>query len=112
MENIGAGSIISMVSLLPHEFLHAVCFKEDVYLYHDLSKLLLFVHGTESMSKARLYYLSEYLHSLDDRSKRPQSQTGNLKELLAKRYAYDRYAKQQPYQSVYQRKFQAAKEKP
>lgn len=55
---ISIGCIISMVSLIPHEFLHAVCFKEDVYLYHDLSKLLLFVHGTESMSKARFVFMS------------------------------------------------------
>ncbi len=52
------GFILSFLVLLPHEFLHAICFKEDVYLYHNPTRLLLFVHGTESMSKARFVFLS------------------------------------------------------
>lgn len=52
------GSILSMVLLIPHEFLHAICFKKDVYLYHYLSKGLLFVAGTEDMSKGRFIFMS------------------------------------------------------
>ena len=52
------GFILSFVALLPHEFLHAICFKEDVYLYYSPTRLILFVHGTESMSKARFVFLS------------------------------------------------------
>ncbi len=54
----GIGAALSMLILVPHEFLHAMCFKEDVYLYFNLSKLLAFVHGTESMSKARFIFMS------------------------------------------------------
>ncbi len=51
-------SILSVIMLIPHEFLHAVCFKEEVYLYYDPSKFMLFVHGTESMSKQRFVFMS------------------------------------------------------
>lgn len=47
------GGICGGVSLLPHELFHAICYKKDVYLYNDLSHGLLFVVGTEDMSKAR-----------------------------------------------------------
>ena len=30
---MGIAAFISILLLLPHEFLHAICFKEDVYLY-------------------------------------------------------------------------------
>lgn len=55
---IGIAAIISMMTCIPHELLHAFCFKEDVYLYYDPSKLLFFVHGTENMSKQRFVFMS------------------------------------------------------
>ena len=55
---VGFAGIISMALLLPHEFLHALCFKEDVYLYLDPAKMLAFVHGTEDFSKARFVFMS------------------------------------------------------
>ncbi|MCR5283523.1 MAG: DUF3267 domain-containing protein [Lachnospiraceae bacterium] len=55
---IAFATVLSMITLIPHEFLHALCFKEDVYLYHDFSKGLLFVHGIEKMSKARFVFMS------------------------------------------------------
>ena len=55
---IGISAIISMIALIPHELLHAMCFKEDVYLYYDPSKFMVFVHGTESMSKQRFVFMS------------------------------------------------------
>jgi len=55
---IGIAAGISVLLLVPHEFLHAVCFREDVYLYYDISKMLVFVHGTESMSKQRFIFMS------------------------------------------------------
>ena len=48
----------SLLVLFPHEFLHAICFKKDVYLYTNWSKFLLFVVGTEDMSKFRFIFLS------------------------------------------------------
>lgn len=48
----------SMVALFPHEFLHAVCFKEDVYLYTNWKQGMLFVVGPETMSKGRFILMS------------------------------------------------------
>ncbi len=55
---IGIASVISVVLLIPHEFLHAVCFREDVYLYFNLKTMLVFVYGSESMSKCRFIFMS------------------------------------------------------
>lgn len=55
---MGAASIISVALLIPHEFLHAICFREDVYLYYNPKSLLLFVYGTESMSKFHFIFMS------------------------------------------------------
>lgn len=55
---ICVGSMLSLLIILPHEFLHALCFKGDVYLYYDPSKMIAFVHGAESMSKARFIFMS------------------------------------------------------
>ena len=54
------GAILSVVTLVPHEFLHALCFKEDVYMYNYLSKGMLFVMGPERMSKARFVFMSMF----------------------------------------------------
>ncbi|MCR4998589.1 MAG: DUF3267 domain-containing protein [Lachnospiraceae bacterium] len=45
------GGVLGGLSLFPHELLHAICYKEDVYLYQDLEHGLMFVVGTEDMSK-------------------------------------------------------------
>ena len=55
---MAVGSICSMLSMFPHEFLHAICFKEDVFMYNNLSQGLLFVVGTEAMSKSRFVLMS------------------------------------------------------
>jgi len=55
---MGAASIISVALLIPHEILHAICFREDVYMYYNPKSLLLFVYGTESMSKFRFIFMS------------------------------------------------------
>ncbi len=52
------GCIVALVSLIPHEFLHAICFKEDVYLFHYLKNGLIFVAGNEDMSKLRFIGMS------------------------------------------------------
>ncbi len=43
----------SMLLIFPHELLHAVCFKGDVYMYTDLGRGLCFVVGPELFSKTR-----------------------------------------------------------
>lgn len=54
--------IVSMIlfalSMLPHELIHALCFREDVYLYTSLKNGMLFVTGTERMSKGRFVFMS------------------------------------------------------
>ncbi len=52
------GCISSLLVLFPHELLHAVCFREDVYLYTNWSQGLIFVVGPEEMSKARFIFMS------------------------------------------------------
>lgn len=53
-----AGCILPMAALLPHELLHAACFREDVYLYTNLRQGMLFVVGPEDMSKPRFIFMS------------------------------------------------------
>lgn len=51
-------AFLMLVSMPVHELLHAVCFKEEVEFYTALKKGLLFVVGTESMSKGRFVLMS------------------------------------------------------
>ena len=51
------GLLLFLASLFPHELLHAVCFRGDVYLYTNLVQGMLFVVGPEGMSKARLVFM-------------------------------------------------------
>lgn len=50
------GALIACVSIYPHEFLHALCFKGDVYMY--IAGGGAFVCGTETMSKLRFVFMS------------------------------------------------------
>ena len=52
------GALASLAVLFPHELLHAVCFKGDVYLYTNWAQGILFVVGPETMSKARFVVMS------------------------------------------------------
>lgn len=50
--------VTSMLVIFPHELLHAVCFKDEVYLYTDFKRGMAFVMGLEVMSKSRFVILS------------------------------------------------------
>lgn len=52
------GCIASMLTLFPHELLHAICFRETVYMYTNFRQGMMFVTGTENMSKARFVFMS------------------------------------------------------
>ncbi len=52
------GALCTFLTFIPHELLHAVCFKKDVYMYTNLKQGLLFVAGTEDMSKSRFIFMS------------------------------------------------------
>ena len=52
------GFLAALVALVPHELLHAICFKGDVYVYSWLKRGTIFVIGTETMSRGRFVFLS------------------------------------------------------
>lgn len=58
----GAGSLVgvllTLAAMFPHELLHASCFREEVTLYTNLKQGMLFVTGTETMSKGRFVLMS------------------------------------------------------
>lgn len=51
------GGICGGFSILPHEMLHAICYKKDVYMYSDFTHGLMFVVGTEDMSKNHFIFM-------------------------------------------------------
>lgn len=52
------GCVLALVCMVPHEFLHAVCFRGEVKMYNNLKQGMLFVLGTEDMSKAQYVFMS------------------------------------------------------
>lgn len=59
--SIGAyvgGCLLSLLSVIPHELLHGLCFRGNVYLYTNLKQGMMFVTGPEDMSKARFIAMS------------------------------------------------------
>ncbi|MDD6919672.1 MAG: DUF3267 domain-containing protein [Eubacteriales bacterium] len=52
------GIVLALLAAFPHEFLHAICFKKEVYLYTYLQKGMIFVVGPERMSKQRFIVMS------------------------------------------------------
>lgn len=52
------GFTTPLAALVPHELLHALCFKGDVYFYTNLSQGMVFVAGPEDMSKSRFVFMS------------------------------------------------------
>lgn len=52
------GCLLAILTLFPHEILHAICFKEEVYLYTNWKQGMLFVVGPEVMSKSRFIFMS------------------------------------------------------
>ena len=54
----GLGFLASVLLLIPHEILHAICVKETAYIYHKLDQGLLFVFAPESMSRRRFVFMS------------------------------------------------------
>ena len=52
------GFVPALLTMFPHEILHALCFKKDVYLYTNLKQGMLFVVGPEDMSKRRFIWMS------------------------------------------------------
>ncbi len=57
------GALLSVLLIVPHEILHGLGFKGDVYLYHCLRRGMLFVTGPEDMSRGR-YILMNLLPNI------------------------------------------------
>ena len=53
-----AGCLLALAAAFPHEILHAVCFREEVYLYTNWKEGMLFVVGPETMSRGRFIFMS------------------------------------------------------
>ncbi|MBQ7714855.1 MAG: DUF3267 domain-containing protein [Clostridia bacterium] len=51
-------SVLFIISSPIHELLHAICFRETVEFYTYLRKGLMFIVGTESMTKIRFIFMS------------------------------------------------------
>lgn len=56
--SISIASCLLLLALFPHEIIHAICFKEDVYLFTNFKQGMLFVVGPEDMSKFRFIFMS------------------------------------------------------
>lgn len=52
------GCALALLCMVPHEFLHAIGFKGDVYMYNNLKQGTMFVVGPESMTKTRFITMS------------------------------------------------------
>lgn len=52
------GCLLALVFMVPHEFLHAICFKEEAHIYSNLKQGTMFVVGPETMTKARFIFMS------------------------------------------------------
>ena len=52
------GYLLAMLSPFPHELLHGICFREEVYLYTNWKQGMLFVTGPEHMTKGRFVFMS------------------------------------------------------
>ncbi len=55
---IPIGCLLSMLCLFPHEIIHALCFRGDVYMYTNFGEGMLFVVGPEVMTKTRFIVMS------------------------------------------------------
>ncbi|MBQ8591109.1 MAG: DUF3267 domain-containing protein [Firmicutes bacterium] len=52
------GCLASGLILFPHEYLHAICFKKEAYVYTNWKMAMLFVVGTEDMTRNRFVFMS------------------------------------------------------
>ena len=53
-----AGILAAIACLIPHEFIHAMCFRKEAYIYTYLKNGMLFVVAPEDMSKSHFIVMS------------------------------------------------------
>ena len=49
--------LLSLLTMIPHELLHGICYKNKVYLYTNFKQLMLFVVGEDHMSKWKFIFM-------------------------------------------------------
>lgn len=52
------GAVVAILLLVPHEFLHAIWMKGEVFMYTSLKNMVLFVTSTEDLTKGRFVWMS------------------------------------------------------
>ena len=55
--NLILAFLVSLLTMIPHELLHGICYKEKVYLYTNLKQLMLFVVGEDHLSKWKFIFM-------------------------------------------------------
>ena len=53
-----AGMLAAIACLIPHEFIHAMCFRKEAYIYTNLKNGMLFVVSPEDMSNSHFILMS------------------------------------------------------
>jgi hypothetical protein len=48
---------LSLLTMIPHELLHGICYKNKVYLYTNLKQLMLFVVGEDHLTKYKFIFM-------------------------------------------------------
>jgi hypothetical protein len=51
------GACLAIVLIIPHEYLHAICFKTDAYIFSSLRHGMFFAFSTDSLSKSRFIFM-------------------------------------------------------
>ncbi len=51
------GAVLSAAAIIPHEYLHGLCFEGDVYMYENMKKGMFFVVGPGTFSKACFIFM-------------------------------------------------------
>ena len=52
------GALLAIIAMVPHEFIHGLCFNGEVEMYQNLSQGMLFVTGAEEFSKGQFVFMS------------------------------------------------------
>lgn len=52
------GPVVAILLLVPHEFLHAIWMKGEVFMYTNLKNIMVFVTSTEDLTKGRFIWMS------------------------------------------------------
>jgi len=52
------GGALALICSVPHEFIHAIAFPGDVYMFQNIRQGMLFVIGPDDMSKGRFVFIS------------------------------------------------------